>query len=382
MKYALIPADGEDRASSRIRVYTLQRALTSLGYEALLGHSLDSDVCFVQKAVTLETLEVVRRAKARGCVILYDVDDLGRDLWWTASHRCFYEMIDLADVVITDTAGHRDQLLCKYRVKRVEIIPDAIDYYPSGPVRLPIRERNPLRLLWFGNVENISIFEKYILDLTEIRDLEVVVTTGAKAFSHYAAKYPRITFVPWSRSSFLSTLQSCDLSCLTHDGSVLDRAKSNNKMISSITWGVPALVSRTPEYERTARDAGVETAVFSNERELQAAIERFRPRAARIAYLTRAQPDIWNRYAPCAIAAKFVEMTTRYSTNTKSQGDTEKKGKKLTAKLRRRLDFELWRFRCEDDRVGHIKSLARELGRDTYDAILCRRQRRKKVIPD
>ena len=62
-----------------------------------------------------------------------------------------------------------------------------------------------------------------------------------------------------------------------HDGSEWDRAKSNNRMITSIAWGVPAVVSCTPEFERTAIEAKVPYAIFAGKTDLPATIERLRP---------------------------------------------------------------------------------------------------------
>ena len=378
MKCALIPAGNEDTASSRIRVYTLQRALTALGHAANLEYSADSDVLFIQKLVTWETYEFARQAKARGCTVLYDVDDLGETLWYYVPQRYYFEMIRLADAFTTDTERHKDLLLQKYGAKSVEIVPDTIDYYPSGPVRVTMREENVLRILWFGSSSNIALFERYASVLAAIPGVEVVVATNAFALAEYARKYPRVNFVPWSRSSFLSTLQSCDLSCLMHDGSAVDLAKSNNKMISSITWGVPAVVSRTPEYERTAREAGIETALFSNELELRSAVEHLRSPKARLAYLDRAQPEIWSRYGPGVVAKKFIETAVKYRVasakgvsgqrSAKSLAEAAlrqtysgTKGCLLARKLRNRLEFEFWRFRLREVRIAWINSLFRRL---------------------
>jgi glycosyltransferase involved in cell wall biosynthesis len=119
---------------------------------------------------------------------------------------------------------------------------------------------------------------------------------------------PEVKFLPWNLDNFTSVLQTFDIACLMHDGDIYDRAKGNNKMISAITWGVPAVVSRTPEYERTAKEAGIEDALFSDERELVAAIERLRDPAARENYLERAQGSVWQRYAPQVIAGQFIDL--------------------------------------------------------------------------
>lgn len=374
MNFALIPAGNEDTASSRIRVYSLQRALTALGHAVGLNYSADSDVLFIQKSATWGTYEIARLAKARGCTVLYDVDDLGEALWYFVGQRCFYEMICLADVVTTDTEGHREYLVRKCGIKRVEIIADTIDYYPSSPVRVPIQNAKPFRIFWFGCGCNITLFEKYAQALTAISEVEVVVATDPSVIPKCSGKYPQITFVPWSRSLFLSQLQSCHLSCLMHDGSPYDRSKSNNKMISSITWGVPAVVSRTPEYERTAREAGIENALFSDEHELLAAIERLRPAEARVSYLNKAQPDIWTRYCPEAVATRFLNVASQCARATKSQPNTAgapalsaargtpaiKRDYGLMYRLKGRASFDLWRLRFADDRLGIFRSISRE----------------------
>ena len=117
--------------------------------------------------------------------------------------------------------------------------------------------------------------------------------------------------MPWSLSDFIPVLQDCDLACLMHDGKVHDIAKGNNKMISAITWGVPAVVSRTPEYQRTAQEDGIEYAIFSDEKELPVVIERLRSPAARERYIQAAQPAIWSRYSPDVIASQYIDLAVR-----------------------------------------------------------------------
>jgi hypothetical protein len=387
MQFSLIPADTEDTASSRIRVYSLQRALVSLGHVAVLGPSPHAEFHFIQKRVTVEILQAARQAKAEGRVILYDVDDLGPALWYFVTERCFFEMIRLADAVTTDTAGHKDQLIREYGAKRVEVVPDTIDYYPSSPVRLALREGKPLRVLWFGSSGNIALFEKYASALTGLPDVEVVVATTAADVPRYSAKYPHVSFVPWSRGSFISTLQSCDVSFLMHDGTPIDSEKSNNKMIASVTWGVPAVVSRTREYERTAREAGVEEALFSDEAELRAAIEGLRPPEARFAYLDRAQPEIWRAYSPNAVAQKFVATASRYSTSStrkpfwsrvaKAGISTAPRKRNLVGgacravdKVTRWVAFGCWRLRFSANRTQVVRSLYWEVSKTLRHAIL------------
>ena len=111
MHFAFIPAGTENTASSRIRVHTIQRALTEEGILATIGYSPHADILVVQKKLTEETLRFARHAKAEGRTILYDVDDLGPALWYWTSAVFFDEMVRLADVVLTATPEQRHHLL-------------------------------------------------------------------------------------------------------------------------------------------------------------------------------------------------------------------------------------------------------------------------------
>lgn len=307
MNIAFLPAETEDTASSRIRCYTIQKTLASNGLSCTIGDGWNSYILFVQKRITYEIMAQAIKAREQGGIIIYDLDDLGPALDYYTKPELLVEMISLADLVTTDTEGHKEYLLSRYPSLNVAIIPDAIDYYPSAPVSNPQVEANPLRVLWFGSIHNIGLFEKYAATLAELPDVEVVVATGTSGIEKYRTAYSSITFVPWSREGFVRTLQTCHLSCLMHDGSEIDRAKSNNKMITSISWGVPAVVSRTPEYEKTAIAAGVEFAVFQNEQELGERIERLRPSLSRRDYLLKAQPVVWKHYSPRSVAILFLQ---------------------------------------------------------------------------
>lgn len=309
--FSLLPADTEDTASSRIRVYTLSRSLQSLGFSVSLEYSMESDVLFIQTGLTEDKIDMAREAKARGCTIIYDVDDLGSSLWYWVPQRLFHKMVELADTITTDTAPRRERLIADYGVPRVEVLPDAIDYYPTGPVRLPLVENEPLRVLWFGGLWNMEPFEPYIGVLSEMPDVQIVAIVMSMGLNHFQAWYPAIEFIPWSRSTFVSALQSCQVSCLVHGDSVEQRAKSNNKFIASVNWGVPVVASRTPEYERTAREAGVAETLFDDGDELVKIVEALRSPKARQSYLDKAQPYVWRSYSPVAVAEQFVDIVAR-----------------------------------------------------------------------
>lgn len=288
------------------------RAVRRHGVAATVGFTPDADVYCVQKLWTPEILAFVGEVKRRGRRLIYDIDDTGPGFRPRVAAGRLEKLLRAADLVTTDTEGHREQLLSRYGDIRVAVVPDAVDYYPDAPARIEQAEANPLRVLWFGSLGTMSLFEKYIGTLSAMPNVQPVATLLPEDLRLYSLKFPKVQFLPWSREGFVSILQSCHLTCLMHDGFHWDRAKSNNKMITSIAWGVPAVVTRTPEYERTAREAGVEYAAFRDETEMMAAIERLRPAEARARYIADAQPQIWRTYSPEAVAQRFRQVVAEH----------------------------------------------------------------------
>ena len=98
------------------------------------------------------------------------------------------------------------------------------------------------------------------------------------------------------------------MSWMSHQGNNDDQCKSNTKLVTSIAWGVPAAASRTPEYERTAHEAGISDALFEDEKGLVSIIEKLSTQGARRVYLEQAQPVIWRNYSPLSVARQFIDL--------------------------------------------------------------------------
>jgi hypothetical protein len=241
-------------------------------------------------------------------MLVYDVDDLGDALWWWATPELVEAMVAAADLVVTSTPEQRTSFQQHYGLQRLAVIPCAADYDPPGPTAPIAQPGSRLRILWFGSSSSFDLVAPYLEPLQALADVQVVVVLGKSTVRKRAKDHPGVTFIPWSRETCISVLRTCHLSCLMHDGDESDRAKSNNRMTTSIVWGVPAIVSRTPEYERTAGQAGVEHALFDGPDDLGGVVERLRSDAARSSYLAVAQPRIWSLYAPRVVAQSFLGL--------------------------------------------------------------------------
>ena len=308
LRVGLVPAADENTASSRIRVYTLARSLTRMGIDVRLEWSEDRHIVVFQKHLDNERMASARRARELGQTVVYDVDDLEESLWWWTPQELLEEMIALADSVVTATEEQRKIVVRRYAPRATAVVPCAADYYPTLPTRPVPNSGDSLRVIWFGNNSNFHLLDHYLSTLMGLDNVEPVIVIDERAARRLATRHARGEFVAWSNSTFVPVLQSCHLSCLMHDGSPADRAKSNTRMVTSIVWGVPALVSRTPEYERTALEAGVPDAIFDGAAGVPSAIERFRSDAVRLDYLDRAQGQIWSRYSPDAVASCYLRV--------------------------------------------------------------------------
>jgi len=310
LRFAFFPAGDENTASSRIRVYSPARIFQKRGISFSIGDPTGANVFYIQKKVTPDLLRQARRAKWNGCAIVYDIDDFGEAMTYWVSLNLFRKIVRLADIILTATPEQAELLHSMYGVRGAKVLPSCVDYYPPGPVSPLLTRGDVIRLLWFGSSGNFRTFEGYLKTLQTIPNIQVVVCLdqgGKELLSKY-----KVEFVPWNLFTFISVLQSCHITCLTHENTTIGRAKTNNKMITSIVWGVPAVVTRTPDYLRTAQQAGVEYATFLDEEELKSVVEQLRSPEARERYLDHSQEVIWNQYSPSVIADHILNIISEF----------------------------------------------------------------------
>lgn len=306
------PTGDLNAASSRIRAYSLCQALTDLGitpqYEIALRNISKQDVVFIQKKVTRRILRLTRLSSLLGKLVIYDIDDLGPHMWYFLTKKHFRSICKLANVITVSTNAQKEYLEDEFHLSNIHVLPCTIDYFPEKPVRNIHPSDDTLKIIWFGGAQNFHSFETHIVSVLAVPNSQLVVVTTSSHIDHLQEKYPEIEFKNWSLNSIIDDLRACDLSILTHEGEFHDHAKSNNKMIASITWGVPALVSNTPDYSSTAHVAGIPEAVFTSTSELIDKIEQFRSAESRFRYLDHAQKAIWDLYSPKIIAGRLLEI--------------------------------------------------------------------------
>ena len=112
---ALIAAATTNSASSRLRCFGLAREITKLGYEATVSDSPSpgANILLVQKAVNTKILQVAQSFKAKGGLVIYDIDDHGDlalgDL--KANEEIFIKFLGCISVVVVDTITRKETLM-------------------------------------------------------------------------------------------------------------------------------------------------------------------------------------------------------------------------------------------------------------------------------
>jgi hypothetical protein len=185
--------------------------------------------------------------------------------------------------------------------------------------------------------------------LAESPKTKIVVCGASHSDRNQFLSSGNIEFVEWEPDVMESLLCESDLVCLSHYGRKEDARKSNHKMITSISYGVPAIVSNTPEYARTAHEIGASDSIFSDDKTLLDCVETYRPKQKRDEYLKMAQPIIWNKYSLEVCAKHFLDVIFENKKIQKSTGSHS-----LSF---RSLRYPIWRWRIEDYKLQFLKNL-------------------------
>jgi len=280
---ALFPAGTKNTASSRLRMFSL---IDCLGRESVTPLPLhcglempDIEVAWFQKKLSKTHLGIARQLKRKGVAIVYDCDESGNALTYWAQPELVFQMFHLADWIVADTPERLKWIKQSFTTARLRVLENPIDYAAPDFKGCPVVIRNhsnPLRVMWFGNSGNLASLRDFVAPFRE-SDRYTLVICGAS--QEEAASYLhgcQVELHPWSKDGFPELLRSCDVTLLSHFGSKADSMKSGHKMITSVCYGVPAIVSRTPDYSRIAAYAGVEEFVFSDACELARIVEKCR----------------------------------------------------------------------------------------------------------
>lgn len=300
-----LPLGDENTASSRLRCFKIREELARKGFDARIGvGSRSSDFLFIQKRGDDEAVDAARACKRSNGFVLFDIDDFPV---CPDFRKRVSELISVADAVTTATPEQQELVRKIFSLppeKKVFCLPNPADYELQEPERKLHHCSHPLKVVWFGNVENFP--GQLVPAIANLPDLEFHAVTNA---SHaLTQQFPQCRFHPWSYGGFSRTLRPFDLCLLSHEGSEITNAKSSNKMATAILHGVPVVASRTPDYERLAEAAGVAQWLYDDLQGMLRCIEMLRDPQRRNSYLSTAQPAVWQECDVDKVASRFLEI--------------------------------------------------------------------------
>ncbi|BEH10510.1 MULTISPECIES: hypothetical protein [Geobacter] len=303
-KISFLPLGDGTIASSRLRCYKLQDGLERLGFISNIGFDEFTDVLFIQKRTDDAAIDAAYQCKQKSGVLIFDIDDFPDSPTFKQNSEL---LISLADVVTTAT--HEQKKIVGHTftgvpTEKIFYLPNPIDYELEQPKSKFHEQRIPLKIVWFGNIENYPM--SLAKELCCINDVEFHAITNATA--GIRKNYPDCHFHDWSYENFSDMLSEFDVCLLSHYGSEIFNAKSANKMITAIVHGLPVIASRTPDYLRLSRLAEIDQWLFDDEGTLRTCIDRSRDPSLRNAFIASTQQVVWAHFHIEKILQNFLDI--------------------------------------------------------------------------
>jgi hypothetical protein len=284
-------------ASTRIRLNYLHKTLEEEypDVESVVGFDDDADVIILQKVASAKVLAYLAEKK-KDRLVLFDYDDAD-----VHELKFFWNVMEHVDIMVADTPGRFRQIVqAGVLNKDIIVLPDCIDYDMEEP-QAPPRKKGFKGFSWFGYHTNVVPMSWQFEHLAK-QGHKINLITNCKELGQPPKGTECIT---WAYDYFIYNLRKMDLSLLSHEGQD-QGAKSNNKMIVSITAGLPVISGPSRSYDQLLNELDLGWASVCNTDQLDEALSRLRQPAERKAYLDAAQPAIWSQYSRQAVTKQLV----------------------------------------------------------------------------
>lgn len=305
LRVAFLPLGDKTIASSRLRCHVIQAALNRMGHYACIGCDESASVLCIQKRTDSKAIKTAHHWKQKGGTLLFDIDDFPEN---SSFRRGVRKLIKLADAVTTATPEQSELIQKMFPCvppQRIYCFPNPVDYSPVAPTRKRHGHSVPLKVVWFGNVENFP--EALISTICSVPNIEMHIIThlSDELIKRYSSS---VIFHEWSYETFSEAFTQFDVCILSHQGSSVVQAKNAHKMITAIIHGLPVLASRTPDHLRVAKLAGVDDLLFESEEDMLRLLEYFKKPGRRTSYLMTAQDAIWQKFNVEAVTTEFISV--------------------------------------------------------------------------
>lgn len=280
-------------ASVRMRYYGWLENLPKDRYlnEEYTGH-LDCDVLYVQKLATKECIKAAIKAREKGILVCYDMDDPIK----IKDGNNMARMVSLADVVTVDTLPRAEQAN-RFTVTTPIIIPDGIDFQQKPEKIATIRE-NIKSIVTFGYPANV----KTALPFLAHAGIKAAYIGKAKE-----KKYPKMKYITWSLDTFLDEILKHDVAFVAHGNLPLDKARSNNRLLLCMSLGIPVITTASFAYKKDMRQCHLDKYIIKEKKEIRKALKSMADKKERENISKRMIEYSWKNYSPQKCSYMFMK---------------------------------------------------------------------------
>ncbi|ULB45195.1 tetratricopeptide repeat protein, partial [Limnospira fusiformis KN01] len=215
----------------------------------------------------------------------------------------FYELADIAKIIITPTANMKREIEKILPDKIVVEIPEVIDYIQEPLSLTTVKEK---KVVWFGNPGRGNFDSiKWILDiLKDSYNYEIIIISRKKAFKNYPDYYD--CCVEWDLNSFSNVLRQASLCVLSHHES--EFTKSPNRLVTAIAHGIPTIVYNSYSYAEILEKADCNYAIINDEVSLELALKYLSIHQNREDFINKTQKIVISEYGRFAVLQSYEKL--------------------------------------------------------------------------
>lgn len=242
-------------ASLRLRAGPLV-SVTDSNLTVSIGEKIPhhSDVCVVGKIgghdIEHRKTEWLKAIFKLDCPVVLDYTD--DHIQHPSVMTDFYQVaLERADQVVC-SSQHLHQSISTTFLKKISVIEDAVEYQPLAPKSAPNEQR---RLLWFGHHSNLNALLHFLQTFNPPMPVEVLVLSTEQGRQMLQSSTPprsstvRLLFKYWSIDEMPKAAAQCDACIIpVDDSSPAKKGASSNRLLTSLTLGLPTCVDLIPSY--------------------------------------------------------------------------------------------------------------------------------------
>ena len=253
------------------------------------------DLLFIQKIATKDYINVAKVYASKNIPIIYDIDD-DFGVWENMFEK---DMLNIVSAITTDTI-ERKQYLEKYTKTPIYVIPDAIDYVNDKSRAIIIKDKIS-NIYTFGSGGNIEYSVPYLLQIPN--NYNTYYITGADN-----TKLRSIKKILWMETTFISYMYNADICILIHPDDARGNMKSNNRLLVSMSLGIPCIVSNTSAYKETMKSIGCDILVAKSENDVKTILTQLESVELRKEISAKFYEYAWNNFSPQISSDKLSEL--------------------------------------------------------------------------